>query len=517
MKPTIPAFKLPELIFGFVAPIGANLTEVLSAYKSSLEKFGYVVEEVKVTDAYRHFTETVPPSPPLEHKRTKDRYDTYIKYGNTLRSHFDDDSILAKSAIIRLIRKRLRKRQRPLPPFQGIAYLVHQFKRKEEIELFRSVYSDLFFQVSVYSRRGARVSHLEKVFSQGSNSSLNPTGRADAEHLIAIDEAEHLVRTSTEESRKHGQQVSDIFHDADFIVNIDVTLPSPETQVQRFCDLLFGANFHSPNHLEYGMFLAKAAALRTIDLSRQVGAAVFGLNGEVITLGSNEVPKAGGGTYWTDDKENDDRDYIRGFDSNDERKRQVLREVLELVVKDGSVEKLMKEDLIRKSQMMDALEYGRVVHAEMLAISDAARLGRPLKDAVLYCTTFPCHMCAKHIVASGIGKVFFLEPYPKSLAAQLHSDSISIEHNDRGKYSNYPAVEFEHFYGITPRKYKDFFARGKRKDSDGKFIRFINASNPIPNLDVKSPFYRILEELVMNNVEQICIKAFDEMQADDGN
>jgi deoxycytidylate deaminase len=57
---------------------------------------------------------------------------------------------------------------------------------------------------------------------------------------------------------------------------------------------------------------------------------------------------------------------------------------------------------------MDALEYGRIIHAEMSAICDAARLGRSIKNAVLFTTTFPCHMCAKHIVAAGITKVVFL-------------------------------------------------------------------------------------------------------------
>jgi hypothetical protein len=46
---------------------------------------------------------------------------------------------------------------------------------------------------------------------------------------------------------------------------------------------------------KYGLFLAKAAALRTLDLSRQVGAAIFSNQGEIIALGSNEVPRPEGG------------------------------------------------------------------------------------------------------------------------------------------------------------------------------------------------------------------------------
>jgi hypothetical protein len=40
-------------------------------------------------------------------------------------------------------------------------------------------------------------------------------------------------------------------------------------QVTRFCNLIFSSNAISPTKMEYGLFLAKAAALRTLDLSRQ--------------------------------------------------------------------------------------------------------------------------------------------------------------------------------------------------------------------------------------------------------
>ena len=144
-------------------------------------------------------------------------------------------------------------------------------------------------------------------------------------------------------------------------------------------------------------------------------------------MGSNEVPRAPGGTYWSDaDDGHDDRDYVRGVDSNVERKRERLREILKIIDVEKPDEILLKPEV--NSQFMDALEYGRVIHAEMSAICDAARLGRSLQNATLFCTTFPCHMCAKHIIASGISRVIFLEPYPKSLAtSDLHADAVLIE------------------------------------------------------------------------------------------
>jgi tRNA(Arg) A34 adenosine deaminase TadA len=145
---------------------------------------------------------------------------------------------------------------------------------------------------------------------------------------------------------------------------------------------------------------------------------------------------------------------------------------------------------------MDALEYGRIVHAEMSALADAARLGRSVVDGTLFCTTFPCHLCAKQIIAAGIAKVVFLEPYPKSLASDLHADAICVEGGDRGHYQAYPSVNFEHFCGVTPRRYREIFERGKRKnDHDGSFVEYMN-SEPSPIVDIKYPFYHQLEEFV---------------------
>src|ERR1700730_925031 len=220
------------------------------------------------------------------------------------------------------------------------------------------------------------------------------------------------------------------------------------------------------------MFLAKAAALRTLDLSRQVGAAIFSPAGEVLALGSNEVPMAEGGTYWSDERF-DDRDYVRGEDTNERRKKENLINLLKTIGKSpDEIEGALNDERIQDSQIMHALEYGRGVHAEMSALTDAARLGIAVKGGILYCTTFPCHMCAKHIVASGISKVVFLEPYPKSLAADLHADSIWVEGSDRGKYQRFPAVEFQHFFGVTPRRYRELFERGKRKSDKGQFVPY---------------------------------------------
>lgn len=476
--------NLPEIFIGFVAPIGVDLRASLDAFTKYFANNNYDVIEIKVTDVFGKFAEKLVPNEELKSSPRYERFITYIKYGDQIRAYFNDDQILAATTCVRVMNRRTKKGKGE--PEKKV-YLLHQFKRKEEIELLRHVYGRVFFQVSVYSRRGARVDYLARDFAQAVNIANPNIYRKNAEEIVQIDE--------NEISDAHGQQVSAIFHDADIIINSDVNDYPVEQQVTRFCDLLFGSNKTSPTKDEYGMFAAKAAALRTVDLSRQVGAAIFTDDGEVISLGSNEVPKAGGGTYWCDtDGHFDDRDYVRGYDSNDRRKTQILTELLELAGLSNTKD-VLASDKIKKSQFMDALEYGRIIHAEMSALSDAARLGLSVHNATLFCTTFPCHMCAKHIVAAGIRRVIFLEPYPKSLTAELHGDSVMIEGSDRGRYSGYPFVEFKHFCGISPRRYRDMFERTNRKDDDGKFLPWKDDIQR-PIIDLKFPFYMDLEKKV---------------------
>jgi deoxycytidylate deaminase len=403
------------------------------------------------------------------------------KYGNQIRGFLSDNAALAVLSIARIMNKR-HKMATGVPAFRKTAFLIDQFKRKEEVDLFRSLYGRLFFQISVYSRKGARVDYLSSMFASSENKIVDGLYRARAERLIQADEDEH--------DSDHGQQVSKIFHDADFIVNSDIGEFPVRRQVKRFVDLIFGSNSISPTRYEYEMYIAKAAALRTLDLSRQVGAAIFSNRGEIIAMGSNEVPRAGGGTYWSDD-ELDDREHCRGFDSNEKRKDELIGEIFSLLKLPHS-EIDEKRKLVADSQFMDALEYGRVVHAEMSAITDAARLGRAVANAVLFSTTFPCHMCAKHIISSGISKVVFLEPYPKSLTGRLHGDAVSIEGGDRGRYKEFGSVEFLHFFGVSPRRYREIFERGKRK-KDGQLQKWANGRK-IPIVDIKYPFYAQMEQ-----------------------
>jgi Cytidine and deoxycytidylate deaminase zinc-binding region len=107
-------------------------------------------------------------------------------------------------------------------------------------------------------------------------------------NLMLRDEDGHL---------RHGQRVADTFHLADFFVRLDGNNDVLKNGIWRILDILFGNPYKTPTFDEYAMFLAFAAALRSADLSRQVGA-VIAKNTEIIATGANDCPRFGGGLYW---------------------------------------------------------------------------------------------------------------------------------------------------------------------------------------------------------------------------
>ncbi len=129
----------------------------------------------------------------------------------------------------------------------------------------------------------------------------------------------------------------------------------------------------------------------------------------------------------------------------------------------------------------------------MAAVTTAARHGAAVNGCVLFSTTFPCHDCAKHIVASGIRRVVYVEPYPKSLVQELFHDSISVD-THRGCEGR---VMFEPFVGIAPNKYPDVFAvrDRKRKNTDGSVSTW-RKSEAFPHLSgfLPSPLARLMAE-----------------------
>ncbi len=245
------------------------------------------------------------------------------------------------------------------------------------------------------------------------------------------------------------------------------------------------------------MFLAYAASLRSAQLGRQVGAAILTDRGDVLAVGCNEVPRAGGGSYWPVD--NDQRDHKVGRDSNDERKRTIANDILDRL-KVPESERSVAIKALEGGLLFDITEFGRAVHA-----------GTSTVGATLYASTFPCHNCARHIIASGIRRVVFIEPYPKSQAGQLHKDAIRLDHS--GKIKGKSRIPFDPFVGIGPRRYADLFAAKlasgftiERKDDDGLVVEWSEggASLRVPLQPIS---YLQREQLAADEMDRISSRA----------
>ncbi|HOA34691.1 MAG TPA: cytidine/deoxycytidylate deaminase family protein [Bacillota bacterium] len=68
-------------------------------------------------------------------------------------------------------------------------------------------------------------------------------------------------------------------------------------------------------------------------------------------------------------------------------------------------------------------ELCRGLHAEQNAIIQAALNGVAIKGATLYCTHFPCVVCAKMLINAGIRRVCAADSYPDSLSEKLLSEA----------------------------------------------------------------------------------------------
>jgi cytidine deaminase len=242
------------------------------------------------------------------------------------------------------------------------------------------------------------------------------------------------------------------------------------------------------------------------------------MDGDIVAVGTNEVPRAGGGLYWCEDKP-DKRDFKLGYEISDKFKRRVLGDLISRLrdrgwlseeKKRASIDSLIEEafsaeggatPVMKGSHLVSSIEYVRAVHAEMAAIVDAARRGVAIRGCVLFTTTFPCHDCAKHIVAAGIQRVVFIEPYPKSLAPELYLDSIALDpkpKNTSGGAETVGYVSFESFVGVAPRRYMDVFTMSERKTKSGD-LTLPNKSTAVPRFATDLP--PVLAILVKENQE----------------
>lgn len=457
---------------GLITTVGTEISQVIKDITDQLAFFNY---EVEVVDVSRTVIAEFEPSPVDEWPSEFDRVTHYMDLGNRIRQSANDYSILMKGVARNLYLKREKDEHEFTKPRKRIAYIIKSMKHPAEVQFMRDTYGDGFYLIGITSSNERRIDYLTK------RKGLSET------------QAKELLERDADEDLKQGQHTQDAFQHSDYFISITEDIDYTYNAVSRLIDLLFGDPFISPSFDEYAMFMAYACSLRSADLSRQIGA-VIAKDNEILASGANDCPKAGGGLYWPVqglhgkyEDEKDGRDYMfkKGYDSNKIEQKNIIDSLLEAFGQDRSEENVEKA---KNAGIGDLTEYGRVVHGEMEALLTCARNSISCRGATLYATTFPCHNCAKHIIAAGIKRVVYIEPYPKSKAFKFYPAEISD-----GKPSD-DKVIFEPFIGVGPQRFVDLFAISstrwyarKRKDKQGYKIEWqrdtAELRNPISKIN----------------------------------
>jgi deoxycytidylate deaminase len=481
----------PELIIGLVGAVGTDLRMVTDALVSALDDFAYRAEVIQLSELLHEmdWERDLPGKPIDEH------ISTHMDAGDELRESWGNGDALALLCLSEIAdrREKLGSPSRPVP---RTAYILRSFKHPKEIERVRSVYGGRFLLLAAYSPREERA-HLLSERIAADHHSMQPTDYLDDAYRL-------MQRDEAEDDRPLGQNVRDTFHLADVFLDAR-DRQSLDPAIDRAMEIIFGHPFRTPSRDEHAMFLAQAAAMRSAEMGRQVGAVIATEEGDIVAVGANEVPRYGGGLYWEGDP-GDARDFHSGEDSSDVMKHRLVGELLVRLAEQDWIAAEKKEssagdlyEVMKGTRVASLIEFGRAVHAEMAALMDAARRGVAVDKCTLYTSTFPCHGCARHVVAAGIKRVVYIAPYSKSLAETLHDDSIDVD--PRKPRSD--AVSFMPFVGIAPRSYLDLFSMKSRKDRQTGRAVELSRRTAIPRPvesepDTPIPPYLAAEEVALD-------------------
>lgn len=451
---TIRARHSKELVIGLCGAVGAGVRRLHQQLTEELELSGYQVEHIRLSELIAAQFDNPEETLAL---RGYPRYEKLQDLGDELRKN-KSLSIIADMAIrrISIIRTTLfGDSNQPHPSAlkidKKVAYIIDQLKNPAEVKIFQEIYRNNFYLLGLLRTENERV---KNIVAEG----------------ITKEHAHKLIERDRKGQDDFSQHVeSTVFLSDYFIRNIDKP-DKLKASVARFIKLVHGVENITPTRNESGMFSAYSASLRSACMSRQVGAAISDTEGRILSTGCNDVPKFGGGLYDADNNEDNRCFWYRTGDCHNDKHKNILKTQIEDILKANKVPNSdhLALEIMSNSKAKSLIEYSRAIHAEMDAIVSLARdTTTSTIGKILYCTTYPCHSCARHIVAAGIERVVYIEPYEKSLALDLHEDAICLVDDQQPN-----KVIFENFEGVSPNRYSKFFAYSKKKKINGKAIEY---------------------------------------------
>jgi deoxycytidylate deaminase len=454
----------PELFFGLAGAVGTDLDAVCDALGVALAQVEYETEVIRLSDLLNWVDwSTVADAPTIDDNTIDRHIETRMDAGDALRERLGRGDAMALLAV-QDVRLRRNDEDEPRP---RTAFIFKSLKHPQEVDTLREIYGANFFLISAYAPTDRRADDLEtRIARDWERKAKTHDGSASGKARDLIE------RDRMEADREYGQHLGRAFPKADFFADASEHQVL-EAELKRFIEIIFNHPFHTPTRDENAMFHAHAAALRSAAPGRQVGAVITTSEGSIVSVGTNEVPKPGGGQYWPDDP-GDSRDHNRNDPNVSETEKQTVVE--QIFHRLSERDWLTNEAKTREPEefygafeglrVQSIIEFERVVHAEMSAIIDAAVRGVSLKGCQLYTTTFPCHECTRHVIATGLTRLVYIEPYPKSLAARLHDDAVAIDPDGTADGK----VLFTPFVGIAPGRYIELFTPGREARKKGREV-----------------------------------------------
>ncbi len=472
-----------ELVIALCGPIGSPLHSVGEAFQRKLlDAFGYTdCTYLRLSSFIAEHAPAVDVPIPTADGYEKTR--AMIEAGNHLRTKYGN-GILAELAINKIrFDREVHKTETDSTKYapRRIVHIIDSIKNEEELALLKLVYRDMLYVVGVFAPLHVREANLKDM-------SLTS---AQIYELIDRDSGEEFAA---------GQAVSEAFAGCDFFLRTGNGTDSElNSRVERFLNLILGTKVITPTAAETAMYAAAMASANSACLSRQVGAAVTDKDGDILAIGWNDVPTVGGGLYGNGTHDHRCWNLGGGKCFNDEEKDTLATEMTNALSEVIPSDKLAraKEILRGASKLKGLIEFSRAIHAEMHAILNAGKTaGMRLDGGKLFVTTYPCHSCARHIVASGIKEVYFIEPYRKSLAVKLHRDAISEQEVDTDK------VRILAYDGVAPSRYLTLFRVPQNSRKHGGKMISIALKDSSPRLEKSMEALPALEGLVVESLRK---------------
>lgn len=507
----------PELVIALAGPIGTDIHLLAQTVAETLSAFGYQSAQIRVSSLITQWCDEGLRTE-IDNAKFDRRVELLMAAGDAIRDQAKkgDGLVPIIVAAIRTAREGFLKTGETTDaslPRPNTCFIIDSLKHPDEVETLKAIYGDNFVLISGFSSMKERKAKIVSLISKSYLSTKDEAFTGKAEKLIKDDAKMFDSRI--------GQSLRDTFPLGNLFIRVSGDFAP---KLNRFFDLFFGSPYVTPRRDEFFMFEAKAKSYQSADLSRQIGAVIVDRNYHIAASGCNEVPIAGGGNFWPDMKDTlDNRDYKTERDFNAVKKVEIIEELITFLDDHGvvqlpesaTVETVVrdllfgdKKRLFKDLRVSNLIEFGRVVHAEMNAISTAARLGIPVGGGTVFSTTYPCHMCARHIIASGISRVVYIEPYPKSMTEELYGEMVSVDAEPVGADGQADSttlahfVAFEPFEGVAPSLYRELFEAGPRKDQQGYTLSWTKSTST-PKIARTSTAHLALELAVAKAVEEL--------------